>query len=80
MIYLIVLGRFFCNVSSRKLFRIKVSPDLHLKYSKNVGNLRLVLRTKNIACILNLLTKHIKCTYLYLFKCVLYSTVAFKAN
>ena len=66
--------------SSRKLLRIKVTPDLHLTYSKNVGNLGLVLKMKNIACISILLTKHVKYNYLYLFKFVLYSIVAFKAN
>ena len=29
-------------ISSRKLLRIKVTPDLHLTYSKNGGNLGLV--------------------------------------
>ena len=66
--------------SSRKLLRINVTPDLHLTYSKNGGNLGLVLKMKNIACISILLTKHIKYTYLYLFNFVLYSIVAFKAN
>ena len=68
------------RVSSRKLLRIKVTPDLHLTYSKNGGNLELVLKMKNIACISILLTKHVKYTYLYLFKFVLYSIVAFKVN
>ena len=54
--------------SSRKLLRIKVTPDLHLTYSKNWGNLGLVLKMKNIACISIFLTKHVKYTYLYLFK------------
>ena len=36
---------------SRNLLRIKVTPDLHLTYSKNGGNLGLVLKMKNIACI-----------------------------
>ena len=49
-------------------------------YSKNGGNLGLVLKMKNIACISVLLTKHVKYTYLYLFKFILYSTVAFKVN
>ena len=66
--------------ASRKLLRIKVTPDLHLTYSKNGGNLGLVLKMKNLACLSILLTKHVKCTYLYLFKFVLYSIVAFKAN
>ena len=66
--------------TSRKRLRIKVTPDLHLTYSKNGGNLRLVLKMKNIACLSILLTKHLKYTYLYLFKFVLYSIVAFKAN
>ena len=56
--------------SSQKLLRIKVTPDLHLTYSKNGGNLGLVSKMKNIACISILLTKHVKCTYLYLFKVV----------
>ena len=68
------------NYTSRKLLRIKVTPDVHLTYSKNGGNLELVLKMKNIACISILLTKHVKYTYLYLFKFVLYSIVAFKAN
>ena len=68
------------DLASRKLLRIKVTPDLHLTYSKNGGNLGLVLKMKNIACISILLTKHVKYTYLYLFKFVLYSIVAFKAN
>ena len=58
----------------------KSNPELHLTYSKNGGNLGLVLKIKNIACIAILLTKHVKYTYLYLFKFVLYSIVAFKAN
>ena len=66
--------------ASRKLLRIKVTPDLHLTYSKNGGNLGLVLKMENIACLSILLTKHVKYTYLYLFKFVLYSMVAFKAN
>ena len=72
--------KFHQSCSSRKLLRIKVTPDLHLTYSKNWGNLGLVLKMKNIACISILLTKYVKYTYLYLFKCVFYSIVAFKAN
>ena len=68
------------NMPLRKLLRIKVTPDLHLTYSKNGGNLGLVLKMKNIACLSILLTKHITYTYLYVFKFVLYSIVAFKAN
>ena len=56
-------------------YRINVTPDLHLTYSKNGG---LVLKMKTIACISILLTKPVKYTYLYLFKFVLYSIVAFK--
>ena len=56
---------------SRKLLRIKVTPDLHLAYSKNGGNLGFVLKMKNIACISILFTKYDKYTYLYLFKFVL---------
>ena len=66
--------------ASRKLLRIKVTPDLHLTYSKNGGNLGLVLKTKSIDCLPILLTKYVKYTYLYLFKLVLYSIVVFKAN
>ena len=66
--------------TSRKLLRMKVTPDLHLTYSKNGGNLGLVLKMKDIACISIVLTKHINYTYLYLFKFVLYSIVAFKVN
>ena len=65
---------------SRKLLRIKVTPDLHLTYSKNGGNLGLVLKMKNVACLSILLTKHVKYTYLCLFKFVLCCIVAFKAN
>ena len=50
---------------SRKLLCIKVTPDLHLTYSKNGGNMGLVLKMKNIACISILLTKHVKYIYLY---------------
>ena len=66
--------------TSRKLLRIKVTSDLHLIYSKNWGNLGLVLKMKNVACLSILLTKHVKYTYLYLFKLALCSIVAFKAN
>ena len=66
-------NRAFCkaqpNSASRKLLRIKVTPDLHLTYSKNGGNL--VLKMKNIDCLSILLTKHVKYTYLYLLKFVL---------
>ena len=55
---------------SGKLLRIKVTPDLHLTYSKNGGNLGLVLKMKNKACISILLTTHVKYTYLYLFRFV----------
>ena len=66
--------------TSWKLLRINVTPDLHLTYSKNGGNLGLVLKMINIACLSILLTKHVKYTYLYLFKFVLYSIIAFKVN
>ena len=46
--------------SSWKRLRIKVTPDLHLTYSKNGVNLGLVLKMKNIACLSILLTKHVK--------------------
>ena len=67
-------------VTSRKLLHIKVTPDLHLTYSKNGGNLGLILKMKNIACLSMLLTKRVKYTSLHLFKFVLYSIVAFKVN
>ena len=57
-----------------------VTPDFHLTYSKNWGNLGLVLKMKNIARLSIVLTKLVNFTYLYLFKFVLYSSVAFKAN
>ena len=66
--------------TSQKLLRMKATPDLHLTYSKNGGNLGLVLKMKNIACLSILLTKNVKYTYLVLFKFVLYSIVAFKTN
>ena len=53
---------------------------MHLTHSKNGGNLGLVLKMKNIACISILLTTHVNYTDLYLFKFVLYSIVAIKAN
>ena len=68
------------DAASRKRLRIKVTPDLHLTYSKNGDNLGLVLKMKNIACTSILLTKHVKYIYLYLFKIVLCGIVAFKAN
>ena len=66
------------SVLSWKHLRINVTPDLHLTYSKKGGNMGLVLKMKNIACLSILLIKHVKYTYLYLFKFVLYSIVAFK--
>ena len=36
------------KTTSRKILRIKVTPDLHLTYSKNGGNLGLVLKIINI--------------------------------
>ena len=77
---MIIYGNYRTNTPSRKLLRIKVTPDLHLTYSKNGGNLGLVLKMKNIACLSILLSKHVRCTYLYFLKFVLYSIVAFKAN
>ena len=67
-----------CTIQASVLFRpfkillqkplhIKVTPDLHLTYSKNGGNLGLVLKMKNIACLSILLTKHVKYSYLYFF-------------
>ena len=73
-------GIFIPLQTSRKLLRIKVTPDLHLTYSKNGGNLGFVLKMKHIACISILLTKHVKYTSLYLFKFVLYSIVALKRS
>ena len=76
----IYLDTILIYITSRKLLRIKVTPDLHVTYSKNGGNLGLVLKMKTIACISILLTKHVKYTYLYVFKFVLYNILAFKAN
>ena len=59
---------------------IKVTRDLYLTYSKKWENLGLVFKLKNIACISILLIKHVKYTYFYLLKFVLYNIVAFKAN
>ena len=70
----------YVSASRKLLCIIKVTPHLHLTYSKNGGNLGLVLKMKNIACISILLSKHVKQTYLYLFKFVLYTIAAFKAN
>ena len=74
LVYLFI----FCT--SQKLLRIIVTPDLHLMYSKNGENVGVVLKMKNIACLSILLTRQVKYTYLYLFKFVLYSIAAFKAN
>ena len=46
--------------SSRKLLRIKVPPDLHLTYSKNGGNLGLVLKMKKYSLYLNFIDKTCK--------------------
>ena len=46
-------------ITSRQLLRIKVTPDLQLTYSKNGGNLGLVLKMKNIACLSVLLIKRV---------------------
>ena len=67
-------------ITSWKLLRMKVTPDLHLTYRKNGGNLGLVLKMKNIGFFSNVLTKHVKYTYSYLVRFVLYSIVACKAN
>ena len=75
----IVIATVLLKISSHH-GNFSVTPDLHLTYSKKGGNLGLVLKKKNIACISILMTKHVKYTYLYLFKFVLYSIVAFKAN
>ena len=57
---------FDIEFQSRKPLRIKVTPDLHLRYSKNGGNLGLVLKMKNIACI-SILLKKKKTFEIYLF-------------
>ena len=44
---------------------------------KNGGNLGLVLKIKNTACISILLTNRVKYTYLYVIEFVLYSIVTF---
>ena len=53
---------------SRKLLRIKVTPDLHL------------IENEKYSFYLIFIDKTLKYTYLYLFKFVLHSIVAFKAN
>ena len=52
--------------TSRKLLRIKVTPDLHLTYSKNGGNLGLILKIKNYSLYLNFIDKTCK-IYLFIF-------------
>ena len=64
--------------ASRKLLRLNVTPGFYLTYSENGGNLGLVLKMKNVACISILFTKHVKNTYLYLFNFILYGIVAIK--
>ena len=66
--------------ASRKLLRLKVTPDLHLRYIKNGETWGWYWKWKNIACLSILLKIQVKYTYLYLFKFVLYSIVAFNAN
>ena len=69
------------NAKWHNLNITETSPyKINLRILSNGGNLGLVLKMKNIDCLSILLTKHAKCTYLYLFKFVLYSIVAFKAN
>ena len=63
--------------TSRKLLRIKVTPDLHLTYSKNGGNLGLVQKNEKYSLYLNFIDKTCK---IYLLIFVLYSIVAFKAK
>ena len=53
-------------ISINTFLSINVTPDLHLTYSKNGGNLGLVLKMKNIACVSILLTEHEK-IYLFIF-------------
>ena len=52
--------------ASRKLLRIKVTLDLHLTYSKNGGNLGLVLKIKKYSLYLNFIDKPCK-IYLFIF-------------
>ena len=69
---------FFEDITELELLRIKVTPDLHLTYSKNGGNLGLVLKmNEKYSLYINFIDKTCKT---YLFKFVLYSIVAFKAN
>ena len=52
--------------SSGKLLRIKVTQDLHLTYSKNRGNLGLVLKMKKYSLYLNFIDKTCK-IYIFIF-------------
>ena len=51
--------------ASRKLLRIKVTPDLHLTYSKNGGN-GVVIENEKYSLYLNVIDKTCK-IYLFLF-------------
>ena len=65
---------------SRKLLRIKVTPDLHLTYSKKRGKPGVGMENEKYSPYFNFIDKTCKICLLYLFKFVLYSIVAFTAN
>ena len=65
------------GTTSRKLLRKKVTPDLHLTYSKNRGKPRVGIENEKYSLSLNFIDKTCK---IYLFIFVLCSIVAFKAN
>ena len=54
------------NKSSRKLLRIKVTPDLHLTYSRNGGKVGLAIENEKYSLYLNFIDKTCK-IYLFIF-------------
>ena len=64
--------------SSRKQLRIKITPDLHLTYSKKRGKPGVGIENDKHILFLNIFDKTCKhILILYLFKIVLYSTITF---
>ena len=63
---MVFLYKFDQNPPSRKLLRIKVTPDLHLTYSKNGGNLGLGIENEKNSLSLNFIDKTCK-IYLFIF-------------
>ena len=54
------------NLPSRKLLRIKVTPDLHVTYSKNGGNLGVGIENEKYSLYLNFIDITCK-IYLFIF-------------